>query len=98
MASTEHFDMWKIDIPRRVDKELDKIPSLFKKMLEEKIANLRVNPRPNGVTKLSGKEYWRVRVGPYRIVYKIDDQTHVIGIVKIAHRKDVYRILHSLLL
>ena len=49
-------------------------------------------PRPIGSVKLEGEEnLWRIRVGDYRIVYTIEDKKLIVLVVRIAHRKDVYR-------
>ena len=56
-----------------------------------KIRQLALHPRPPGVEKLKGEEYWRLRQGDYRIVYFIDDFSKTIVIEKIGHRKEVYR-------
>jgi mRNA interferase RelE/StbE len=53
---------------------------------------LAIEPRPNGVRKLEGfKNSYRVRIGNYRVVYKIEDSELIIEVVKISDRKDVYR-------
>ena len=52
---------------------------------------LKDNPRPVGCKKLTNEEGYRIRVGNYRILYKIDDKNFSINIYKITHRKDVYR-------
>jgi len=53
---------------------------------------LSEDPRPPGVEKLAGEEgFFRVRVGDYRIVYQINDASRVVLVVKIVHRRDVYR-------
>jgi mRNA interferase RelE/StbE len=49
------------------------------------------DPRPRGCEKLSGHERYRLRQGAYRIVYEVDDQVLVVLVVKIGHRRDVYR-------
>lgn len=57
-----------------------------------RIQSLAENPRPFGCEKLSGHlNQYRVREGHYRIVYSIDDQNLLIDVVKVGHRKDVYR-------
>jgi mRNA interferase RelE/StbE len=57
-----------------------------------RIQSLAENPRPFGCEKLSGRfDRYRVREGKYRIVYSIDDQDFLVDVVKIGHRKDVYR-------
>ena len=57
-----------------------------------RIQSLRSEPRPEGCEKLSGKfELYRIRVGSYRVIYSIDDGAVEVHVVKIGHRKDVYR-------
>ena len=57
-----------------------------------RIQSLGENPRPFGCEKLSGHlDRYRVREGNYRIVYSIDDEKLLVDIVKVGHRKDVYR-------
>ncbi|MBI5115861.1 type II toxin-antitoxin system RelE/ParE family toxin [Candidatus Poribacteria bacterium] len=53
--------------------------------------NLAQNPRPAGCEKLTGYERCRLRQGKYRIVYSIQDEEMTVWVVKIGHRKDVYR-------
>ena len=57
------------------------------------IQGLTENPRPPGFQKLSGADKYRIRYGNYRIVYSIDDRERVVRVVKIGHRKEVYRSL-----
>lgn len=53
---------------------------------------LEQDPRPSGAVKLAGQvELWRIRVGACRVVYTIDDERLVVLVVRVAHRKDVYR-------
>jgi mRNA interferase RelE/StbE len=60
--------------------------------LAERIRSLAAGPRPPGCDKLSGHaELYRVRVGRYRVVYSIDDAASEVHVIKIGHRKDVYR-------
>ena len=59
--------------------------------LVERISKLSHNPRPPGCEKLSGQDKYRIRQGPYRIVYSIEDQDLIVYVVKVGHRKDVYR-------
>lgn len=56
-----------------------------------RIAELANDPRPFGCQKLSGQDDYRIRQGNYRIIYSIDEQEKIARILKIAHRKDVYR-------
>lgn len=73
-------------------KEIEAIP--FKRERQKLIsclAKLAENPRPFGSEKLSGQEKYRVRQGRYRILYSIEDQNLLVYVVKVGHRKDVYR-------
>jgi mRNA interferase RelE/StbE len=61
-------------------------------MILASIVALASNPRPTGCVKLEGAEsLWRVRVRDYRVVYQITDRQLLVTVVKIGHRKDVYR-------
>ncbi|MBI5724486.1 MAG: type II toxin-antitoxin system RelE/ParE family toxin [Planctomycetes bacterium] len=69
-----------------------RIPKVFKIRLMIAISALADTPRPPGSVRLQGVEgFHRIRVGDYRVVYLIADRTLVICVVRIAHRKDVYR-------
>jgi mRNA interferase RelE/StbE len=57
----------------------------------ERISKLAEDPRPFGSEKLSGQDKYRVRQGRYHILYVIEDQDLIVQVVKIGHRKDVYR-------
>ncbi len=73
-------------------RELRRIPKPFKTRLMTAIASLADVPRPPGSVQLQRPEgFHRVRVGDYRIVYLIKDRVLLICVVRIAHRKDVYR-------
>ncbi|HEY5088131.1 MAG TPA: type II toxin-antitoxin system RelE/ParE family toxin [Gemmatimonadaceae bacterium] len=72
-------------------KELDAIPRKELQRIVKKIGALITSPRPLGCEKLSGAEKYRLRQGDYRIVYEIDDSARRVIIVKIGHRRDVYR-------
>jgi mRNA interferase RelE/StbE len=72
-------------------KELQKIPKRDVSRIIEKIRNLSSDPRPPGCEKLSLEEKYRIRQGRYRIIYAIEEERLVILVVKIGHRKDVYR-------
>lgn len=56
-----------------------------------RVAALAADPRPPGVQKLSGRERYRIRQGRYRIVYSIEDERPAVTVVRIGHRRDVYR-------
>lgn len=61
-----------------------------RRRIVERIAALAIDPRPPGSQKLSGRDRYRLRQGPYRIIYSIQDDVLVVFVVKVGHRKDVY--------
>ncbi len=83
---------YKIEFAKQAAKQFKALPRQEQQRLKTKIDNLEIDPRPPGVVKLSGeKNLYRIRVGNYRIIYSIQDSRLLILIVKIGHRKDVYR-------
>jgi mRNA interferase RelE/StbE len=72
-------------------KDLEGIPKKDVKAILKKIEGLGDNPRPVGCEKLSAKDLYRIRQGKYRIVYSIQDYELTVWVVKVGHRKDVYR-------
>lgn len=82
---------YKIFFKRSVEKDLKSIPKNDLRRILDCIAMLAENPRPLGSEKLSGLERYRVRQGRYRILYSIQDDELTVWVVKIGHRKDVYR-------
>ena len=83
--------MYKIDINERLEKRLLKIPKRDYKSIRDKLDELRENPRPRWVEKLTNRPGYRVSVGNYRIIYEIDDKKVVVIVIKISDRKDVYK-------
>ena len=82
---------YSIEIKKSATKEMVKLPKPHLQRIIEKIQSLSTNPRPEGCKKLSADEKYRIRVGNYRILYTIEDNQLIIYVVKIGHRKDVYR-------
>ncbi len=74
-----------------VYKDFRKIPKKDLQKILSKIQNLSSNPRPPGSEKLTGQETFRIRQGNYRILYSIQDNHLTIWVVKVGHRKDIYR-------
>ncbi|MBI3457305.1 MAG: type II toxin-antitoxin system RelE/ParE family toxin [Candidatus Rokubacteria bacterium] len=73
-------------------KALTGLPRADQRRIAAKIDSLTTNPRPHGVEKLEGlQELYRVRAGDYRVVYQILDDRLLVLIVRIGHRRDVYR-------
>ncbi len=82
---------YKIFIRASASKELAAIPKDSLQKVLDRIRNLEEDPRPVGCDKLSAQERYRLRQGNYRIVYSIQDKEQTIHVVKIGHRKEIYR-------
>lgn len=80
-----------IEIDARAAKELVSFGKDTVRRIHETLRALMEQPRPPGARKLSGREGYRVRVGDYRILYEIDDPTHLVRVYTIGHRREVYR-------
>ncbi len=72
-------------------KELESMPVKELRRIVGKIADLAKTPRPTGCVKLSGRDQYRLRQGDYRVVYAVDDERQLVEVVKIGHRREVYR-------
>ena len=83
---------FEILIKRSAAKEIEAISrKKDRQRIVRKIRQLAEDPRPPGCQKLSGRDRYRIRQGPYRIVYSIEDDRLIVYVVKVGHRSDVYR-------
>lgn len=83
--------VYELVIRKSVSKDLRSIPKKDLKQILARIAALASDPRPPGCEKLSGLERYRLRQGRYRILYEIQDAVLTVTVVKVGHRRDVYR-------
>jgi len=74
-----------------VQKDFDGIPKRDLRKILSRIKSLAADPRPPGCEKLTGHDRYRLRQGGYRIVYAIQDEERAVTVVKVGHRKDIYR-------
>jgi mRNA interferase RelE/StbE len=79
-------------LERGAEKDLNRLaPEAFQRIVES-IRGLKNAPRPPGAKKLSGSPGgWRIRVGEYRVIYEIDDRSKCVRILRVRHRREVYR-------
>lgn len=84
---------YRIRIKTSAAKEIEAVDQKKdRQRIVSRIQSLTENPRPSGCEKLSGQgDKYRVREGHYRVVYSIEDKGRVVYVVKVGHRKDVYR-------
>ena len=80
-----------IAILRRAQKELQRLPRADYERVRDAIRALADEPRPPGCLALTGRDGWRIRVGNYRVIYEINDMQHLVTILHVGHRRDVYR-------
>lgn len=83
---------YRIELKRSAAKEIAKIKNEGeRRRIVDRIDKLGSDPRPPGSEKLSDSEHYRIRQGQFRIIYSVHDQVLLIEVVKVGHRRDVYR-------
>lgn len=83
--------IYELRVRASVAKDLRGLPKADVRRILARIEGLSVDPRPAGSEKLSGDEKYRIRQGDYRILYSIDDRQVIVEVVKVGHRREVYR-------
>jgi mRNA interferase RelE/StbE len=82
---------YSVVVKRSAERELRAVPRTDLRRVITRIRGLADEPRPPGSEKLSGEDRYRLRQGDYRLIYAIDDDRRIVEIVKIGHRREVYR-------
>ena len=82
---------YRLQIKPSAVKELEAIQLKDRKRVVAKIRRLDKEPRPDGCEKLSGYDKYRLRQGDSRVLYSVDDSEQSVTVIKIGHRRDVYR-------
>lgn len=85
--------MYQIELRRRAQRVLDRLSKTDFRAVIAAIKELAQTPRPRGVEKIKITGLWRIRQGDYRIIYAIDDNRQIIIIVRLGHRREIYRSL-----
>jgi len=85
------MERYRLLVKKSVARDLRAIPKKDVRRILKRIETLAVNPRPDGCEKLTDQERYRVRQGSYRIIYEVQDDALVVVVVKVGHRKNVYR-------
>jgi len=92
VRDTHEVSGWHIEFTSSARRRLERIHPEPRGRIETAIAALVDDPRPASAKRLVGRtEYWRIRVGSYRVVYTIEDDRLVILVLTLGHRRDVYR-------
>lgn len=82
---------YEVGLKASVLKDLERLQIPDRERCLRAMSALADDPRPRGCEKLSAQERYRVRVGTLRIVYEVRDARLVVWVVKVGHRRDVYR-------
>lgn len=83
---------YSIEFLRTALKELSKLPKDVQQRIAAKIEELKTNPYPPGIKALkNGEGRLRFRVGDYRVIYRVEEDKLVILIIKVGHRRNVYK-------
>ena len=83
---------YRVEISKNAAKDLRAIDRRWIPRIVATIETLESDPRPSGCKKLVGSDHtYRLRIGDYRVVYDIHDETLIVFVVRIRHRRDVYR-------
>lgn len=82
---------YRVEFTTASAREVRKLDHPVRRRILAAIAGLEQDPRPNGVRKLAGYDNaWRVRIGDYRVLYEIVDETVLVTVFRVAHRRDAY--------
>jgi mRNA interferase RelE/StbE len=77
---------------RSARKELQNLDPQVARRILKQIEALVTDPHPSGVVKLEGATaLWRIRVGQWRVVYRISDRERLVDVIAVRHRSDAYR-------
>jgi len=84
--------VYEILLESRAQRDLKKLPAEVFYRVMSTLKDLAENPRPVGSRKITGsKNDWRIRIGEYRIIYEIDEDAEAIKVMRVRHRREVYR-------
>ena len=83
--------MYRVELRRLAQRGLERLPKSDFQSVSEAIADLAGTPRPRGIEKVRGTDLWRIRQGDYRIVFEISDREQLVTVVRVGHRREIYR-------
>ncbi len=83
--------MYKVIITSHAERELKRLDRSTKNRIVPAALALSDNPRPHGCLKVKGEDrLWRIRVGDWRVGYEINDETRLVRIITVGHRREFY--------
>jgi mRNA interferase RelE/StbE len=86
------MDSYRIKIIRSAQKDIRKLPNTTRVRIVKRVHQLAKDPRPSGCEKLKGdKSSYRIRIGDYRVIYRIQKNILLIEILRAGHRREIYK-------
>ena len=82
---------YQVNLPKTVQKQLNVLPQELKQRILKALVQLQDEPRPANSLQMKGGQGFRLRIGDYRVLYDIDDISHIINLRRIGHRREIYR-------
>lgn len=83
---------YRVNFSKAAERQFRNLPRGVQSRIAPRIDALAVDPRPPGAVRLSGREdLYRIRVGDYRVLYAIEERELMVLVVKLGHRREVYR-------
>ena len=82
---------WTVQFETVAKKQLQSLDMDLRRRIMSKLDKLKANPRGAGAIKMSGQSSWRIRIGDYRVIYDIHDDVLAVLVIKIGHRREIYR-------
>jgi len=84
--------VYEVYLERRAERDLKKLSTDNFYRIVTRVKALAEDPRPDGCRKITGTESdWRIRIGEYRVIYEIDEKSRAVRVIRIRHRREVYR-------
>jgi len=84
--------VYEVYLERRAERDLKKLSAADFNRIVTRIKALADDPRPEGCRKITGSSSdWRIRIGEYRVIYEIDEKSRIVSVIRIRHRREVYR-------
>ncbi len=80
-----------VDVSAAAEAQIDALDGSVRVRVIRRIQDLKEDPRPAGCKKLAGSELWRIRIGDYRVAYRIEDARLLVLVVRVGHRREIYR-------
>lgn len=85
------MDKYEVKVSKRVIKKIEKLPKKVIPKIYSAIVSLENDPRPSGCKKLKSYDnFWRIRIGNFRVIYSIEDAIRIVKIRNVADRKELY--------